>query len=52
MREHVLLGQALRQVQRAPEADALGDLAIEQLLHRGHADRREHRVEVRGVMDV
>ena len=44
----VLLGQARRQLERAAEAHRLGDLALEQLLDRADADRREHRGEVCG----
>jgi hypothetical protein len=48
VREDLLLGQALRQVELASEAHVLGNLALEDLLHGGHADGGEHRVEVRG----
>ncbi len=44
----VLLGQPGGQVERAAEAHARGDLAVEDLLQRADADRREHRVEVLG----
>ena len=42
----VLLGQAGGQIQSAAQAHGLGDLAIEELLHGAHADRREHRGDV------
>ena len=44
----VLLGQPVGQLERAAEAHRRGDLAVEDLLQRADADRREHRVEVRG----
>src|SRR3712207_8187641 len=48
VREHLLLGHPGRQVQRAVEADALGDHPGEQLLHGPGADRRseEHTSEL------
>ncbi len=42
----VLLGQPVGQVELAPEAHRLGDLAVEDLLQRADADRGEHRVEI------
>jgi hypothetical protein len=47
VREHVLLGLPVRQIKAAPEADVLGNLAVEDLLDGVDADRVEHRGEIR-----
>jgi hypothetical protein len=47
VREDVLLGLPIGQLQTPPEADFLGNLAVEDLLDGVDADRVEHRGEIR-----
>ena len=44
--EDVLLGAARRQLELPAEAHGRGDLAVEDLLQRGHPDRGQHRLEI------
>ena len=43
---HVLLGEAVGELELAAEAHTLGDLAVEDLLQAVHADRGEHPLQV------